>query len=100
LLTEPLNSTGKHYVEGPQSYSFVDVAAAFLQALGKPVEPVVTPRDQWEAAYRKLGFSEAAARSYTRMTAITVDGDYDMPDNPIRGSTTLQDYVDSLVSKV
>jgi uncharacterized protein YbjT (DUF2867 family) len=98
LLTEPLDRTGTHYVEGPESYSSGDVAVAFSQALGRPVQPVVTPRDQWEMAYRKLGFSEAAARSYTRMTAISVDGKYDTPNNPIRGSTTLQAYVDSLVS--
>lgn len=99
LLTEPIDSTGTHYVEGPDSYSSGDVAAAISFALGKPVEPVVTPRDQWESAYRKLGFSGAASRSYSRMTAITVDGDYDMPDTPIRGSTTLQEYVGSRVSK-
>lgn len=49
------------------------------------MEPVVIPRHEWEATYRKLGFSAPAARSYTRMTAFSVDENYAMPDNPIRG---------------
>lgn len=99
LLTEPLGQTGIHYVEGPERYSSSDVAKAFGKALGKLVEPVVTPREQWQDAYRKVGFSEAAARSYARMTGITVDEDYDMPDDPVRGPTTLQSYVDALVAR-
>lgn len=99
LLTEPVGNIGTHHVEGPEHYSSDDVAQAFAQALGKPIKPVVTPRGQWEAAYRKLGFSEAAARSYTRMTAISVDGDFDMPENPVRGSVTLQAYVDGIVAR-
>ncbi len=99
LLTEPADRTGIRYVEGPERYSSEDVAAAFGQALGRPVTPQVTPRDQWEAAYRALGFSEPAALSYARMTAIGVDGDYDMPDDPIRGGRTLQAYTDALVAK-
>jgi uncharacterized protein YbjT (DUF2867 family) len=97
LLCEPVENAGMHYVEGPERYSSNEVAEAFSQALGKPIKCVVTPRDQWEAAYRKLGFSEAAARSYTRMTAISVDGDFDMPKDPVRGSVTFQAYVDALI---
>lgn len=97
LLAEPVDQTGIYYVEGPTRYSSRDVAEAFAKALAIPVEPLVTPRDQWEAGYRKLGFSNAAARSYARMTAKTADKDYDMPADPVRGPTTLQNYVDALV---
>ena len=99
LLTEPVQRTAVYYVEGPEGYSSADVADAFASALGKPVKLSVTPRDQWEATYRQLGFSEPAARSYTRMTGISVDGDFEMPDDPIRGRITLQAYVDSLCSR-
>lgn len=99
LLTEPIERTGIHYVEGPERCSSGDVANAFARALGKPVTPAVTPRDQWESAYRDFGFSDAAARSYARMTATSVDGAYAMPDDPIRGSVTLQAYVDGLVAR-
>lgn len=99
LLTEPVQRTATHYVEGPERYSSTDVADAFASAVGKPVELAVTPRDQWEATYRQLGFSEAAARSYARMTGISVDGDFEMPDQPIRGRITLQAYVDALCAR-
>lgn len=96
LLKAHLGAAGIHYVEGPERYSARDVAAAFARALGRKIEPVATPRAEWERAYRKLGFSEAAAQSYARMTAIGVDGDYDMPEETIRGTVTLQTHVDAL----
>lgn len=97
LLRETPEQTGVHYVEGPARYSSGDVAAAFARALGHDVSVQVTPRDQWEQAYRQLGFSEPAASSYARMTAISVDGDYEMPTQPERGKTTLDQYIADLV---
>ncbi|RCW86477.1 NmrA family NAD(P)-binding protein [Phyllobacterium bourgognense] len=96
FLREPPEKTGIHYVEGPQRYSIGDVARAFSNVLGKPVKVVVTPREGWVGAYRKLGFSEAAARSYARMTGATLDGAA-MPDHPVRGTTSLQAYIAGLV---
>lgn len=97
LLLEPAQRQGIHYVEGPERYSSADVADAFSKALKQTVVPLVTPRQNWELAYRKLGFSEAAARSYARMTALTADASYEMPANPMRGATTLQTYIEGLV---
>lgn len=97
LLAAPINHAGIVYVEGPQRYSSRDVADAFARALKQPVELIVTPRDQWEDAYRKIGFSDAGARSYARMTAVTADGKYDTPSDPVRGAVTLQAYIDNLV---
>jgi uncharacterized protein YbjT (DUF2867 family) len=96
LLVEPAGLTGITYVEGPKRYSPADVAAAFSKKLGRTVRPVVTPRQDWEKAFRKLGFSEAAASSYARMTAITVDGDFEIPNNPVHGAVTLDEYVSAL----
>ena len=92
-LTSGLDDVGVRFVEGPQRYSSADVAKAYSEALGMPVEVVVTPRDQWLAAYHKLGFSQPAAESYSRMTALALDKGFDLGDNPIRGTTTLEDYV-------
>lgn len=97
LLLQPVDQQGVHYVEGPERYSPADVASAFGKAIGAAVKPVVTPRAQWEQAYRDLGFSQAAARSYKRMTDITVDGAYEQPVTPLHGSIRLQAYVDDLV---
>ncbi|TCS12308.1 NmrA family NAD(P)-binding protein [Caulobacter sp. BK020] len=98
FLREPIGQDGIRYVEGPARYSPADVAAAFARALGRPVEVSVTPRDQWEQAYRDLGFSEAAAESYTRMTQATADGPLE-PEAPRRGSVTLERYVAELVRR-
>jgi uncharacterized protein YbjT (DUF2867 family) len=97
LMTEPVERTGLYYVEGPELYSPSDVAAAFAAALKRPVEAVVTPREQWTLAFKAMGFSETAAYSYAEMTAITLDKRYSLPDAPVRGDTSLQNYVNRLV---
>ena len=97
FLREPLGQEGVHYVEGPARYSAADVAAAFAQALGRSVEVSVTPPDQWEKAYRDLGFSAPAAASYARMTQATVDAVFE-PENPRKGGVTLKRYIADLVN--
>jgi uncharacterized protein YbjT (DUF2867 family) len=99
LLQEDVDRTGVQHVEGPARYSSNDVAAAFAKALGTGVEVAVTPRGRWEDAYRKLGFSDAAASAYARMTAVSVDGGFDLPDEPERGRTTLDAYIATLVGR-
>jgi uncharacterized protein YbjT (DUF2867 family) len=98
-LLEPPHDKDVHHVEGPRRYSPQDVADAFATALGSPVKVEVIPRDQWIAAYRKLGFSGAAAESYARMTAVSVDSGFAMSEPFERGETTLEDYVDDLVAR-
>lgn len=98
FLREPVGQEAVRYVEGPARYSPADVAAAFAQALGRPVEVSVTPRDRWEQAYRDLGFSPAAAESYTRMTEATAEAPFE-PEAPRLGSVTLERYVAELVKR-
>jgi uncharacterized protein YbjT (DUF2867 family) len=98
-LLEPPSNQDVHYVEGPERYSPQDVANAFAAALGDPVRVEVIPRDQWIATYRKLGFSDAAAASYTRMTAVSIDSGFAMSEPFERGETTLEDYVGARVAK-
>lgn len=98
FLREPVGQEGVRYVEGPARYSPGDVAAAFAEALGRPVEPKVTPRDKWEQAYRDLGFSQPAADSYARMTRVTADSIFE-PENPRRGEVTLERYICDLVNR-
>jgi uncharacterized protein YbjT (DUF2867 family) len=99
LMTEPVERTGVHHVEGPQQYSSSDVAAAFAAALKRPVRTVVTSRERWVEAFKGLGFSEEAAQSYAKMTALTLDVHYTVPDTPVRGATSLEQYVTELVRK-
>jgi uncharacterized protein YbjT (DUF2867 family) len=98
LVSAP-DDIGIRYVEGPRRYSSADVAKAFSQALGAPVGVDVIPRDEWKEAFQGLGFSEAAADSYARMTAVSLDGGFDMPDDALRGATTLEAYIRDLLAK-
>lgn len=97
LLTEPLDHTGLHYTEGPARYSAADVAAAFADALHRPVTVEAVPRPQWPAALQQLGFSKPAAESMAAMTGITLDGSYPQPEHPVCGTTTLNQYISDLM---
>ncbi len=95
LLGDDGAAGGLHHVEGPERYSSDDVAAAFGRALGREVRADVTPRAHFEAAFRKLGFSDPAARSYARMTQACLDEGFEVPERPWRGTVTLDAYVRS-----
>lgn len=97
LLTTPEAASGVRHVEGPRRYSPQDVAGAFAEALGRPVEVVVTPPSEWVSTFRHLGFSEAGAESYAGMTAAASDGRVAQPTEVVRGGTTLEEYVRALV---
>ncbi len=99
-LSSPLADVGVRYVEGPRRYSSEDVAKAFSARLGTLVALSVIPRGEWKEAFLQLGFSEAAAASYASMTAVSLDGGFDLADDPIRGSTTLDAYVQKLALDV
>ena len=99
LMMEPIEKTGLHYVEGPAQYSSADVAAAFSKALTKPVAVVETPQEQWVSTLTSMGFSQKGAESLAAMTKITLKKAYELPDSPVRGNITIQEYVDQLVNK-
>ena len=98
LLQAPIEQIGIYPVEGPERYSPNDVAAAFAAVLGRAVRVDEIPRQAWEDAYRRLGFSDAAAHSYARMTALTADGP-EYPEDSIKGSITLETYIGKLVRR-
>ena len=95
FLSAPSARAGVHHVEGPERYTPTDVADAFVEALDRPVEVAVTPREAWEPSFRRIGFSEAAAAAYAAMTEATLADDF--PSDVERGRTTLRDYVAALV---
>ncbi len=97
-LLSSLDDIGIRHVEGPARYSSADVAKAFSNAIDRPVEVDVTPRGKWKEAFLALGFSQAAAESYARMTAVSVDGGFEMVAGPLRGKTTLEAYIRDLAA--
>jgi uncharacterized protein YbjT (DUF2867 family) len=98
-LLSARDDTGIRTVEGPRRYTSRDVAEAFAKALGRTVSVDVTPRTQWKESLQAAGFSAAAADSYARMFAVSVDQGFDTPENAWRGETTLDDYVRDLVAR-
>lgn len=96
-LLSGLDDVGIVYVEGPERYTFVDVAEAFAEALGHPVAMETLPRAQWEDAFRSYGFSPESARSYMGMTELTVDGAKDFPKQARRGRVGLREFVERMV---
>ena len=96
FLSEDSDGVRIHYVEGPQEYSSADVADAFGKALGKTVKAVQTPREKWFETLKKTGFSDIAARSMVKMTELTLE-EAERPESPIRGATTINEYVERLV---
>lgn len=96
-IAGPLDDIGVKYVEGPEAYSFDDVAAAFSKTLGHAVTVRTIGRSQWEASFMQAGFSERAARAYARMTEVSRAG-VERPDDPMRGTTTLLSHISRLVS--
>lgn len=97
-LRSPIDDIGIRHIEGPARYTPQDVADAFAAALGRPVALDRTPPEQWREAFRALGFSDAAADSYARMTEVTV-GEPELPDDPDRDTITLQTYIADLVAR-
>lgn len=95
-LVSGLEDVGVRYVEGPADYTCNDVAAAFASALNRPVTVEVTPRDRLEPAFRSLGFSDAAANAYARMTSLSIERGFDRAEHPIRGDISLDAYIQAL----
>lgn len=91
------SDTGVWNIEGPERYTPQDVADAFSAALGKPVEVETIPREKRVETYRKLGFSEAAAKSYACMTGVVVDERNGTSEGLVRGTTTLREYIRRIV---
>ena len=94
---ESVSDIDLRHIEGPESYTPGDVAQAFSDALGTPVEVETIPRDAWGATFKQFGFSDEAAASYACMTAAVVDGETERPDDPVCGVVTLLDYIRNLL---
>ena len=93
------NTPNINSIHGPDLYSAGDVAEAFSKALGKKVKVKVIPKDQWEATYKSMGFSEQGAESYTNMTQISLNAFKKTTDTTgfIKGKITLQEYISCLL---
>jgi uncharacterized protein YbjT (DUF2867 family) len=88
-------------IHGPKSYSAKEVAESFSKALGKKIKVKVVSKTQWKETFMSMGFSEESAESYSNMTEISLK-EFENPGDTtgyIKGKTTLEEYIDSLVKK-
>lgn len=100
LLSEPVESTGIYYVEGPERYSVSDVAAAFSKILNRPVKVVVLGDGEWLPWLMQKGYSQSSAESMVRMTEIVLRENYDRAKAPILCPTTLEAYFSKFMGQV
>jgi NAD(P)H dehydrogenase (quinone) len=64
--------TGIRHIEvaGPEDYSPLDIADAFTDDVGRPIEAIAVPREEWETLWVSLGMPEGRTAPRAEM----VDG--------------------------
>ncbi len=93
LMTEPIERTGLHFIEGPERYSPKDVADALSKIFGRAIRVESIPRSQWLSTMKGIGFSNEAAESFSNMTAATLEETFPDPDSVEQGTTSLHSYL-------
>jgi uncharacterized protein YbjT (DUF2867 family) len=91
-LLSGIDDVGIVHVEGPERYSFGQVAGVLGRLLGRDVKVATTPREGWEESFKQVGFSEASAGNFARMTGATLDRP-ELPYDPWRGEVGLEEYL-------
>ena len=89
-------------VAGPESYSPLDIADAFADAVGHPVEAIAIPREEWETLWVSQGMPEGRTAPRAEM----VDGfnsgwiHFGVPGaEHVRGTTPLREVITQLVTR-
>lgn len=83
-------------IRGPESLSSGDVAQAMSEALGKPVQAVETPRDQWATVLAQGGFTPDGIRNFIEMTDAVIEGKAKAEvgyNDEITTATTFREYL-------
>ncbi len=96
-LTTPVSDTGVQHIEGPALYSAGDAAHVLGGLLNRQVKVQDVPRHQLEETFGQFGFSREAAASYACMTRRMIDGKTDAVSDPIRGETSLCQYLETVL---
>ncbi|MES2829782.1 MAG: NAD(P)H-binding protein [Bacteroidota bacterium] len=78
--------------EGPEHYSYRDVANVLSDLLHKDVRLISIPETGWHDFLVKAGFSEKAAASFVNMNKLTITDKFETPNAHI-GKTSLKDYL-------
>jgi uncharacterized protein YbjT (DUF2867 family) len=89
-------------VAGPDGYSPLDIANAFAEAIGRPVEAIAVPRTEWETLWVSQGMPEGRTAPRAEM----VDGfnsswiHFGVPRTEhVNGATPLREVITQLVTR-
>ena len=88
-------------LSGPRDYTFTEAAAAFAQALGKPVHPVAVPPEGIVPALTQAGLGQEMAE-LTREMAVGMDSGrvaFNGQGTRVRGQVPLENVVAQLLGK-
>ena len=85
-------------LQGPESYSPDDVAAAFARALGKPVQAVAVPEAGWAEALSHGGFSARTIAGFTEMMRSLNSGEIDFGSDPSAEPRRGREPIDTVVA--
>ena len=78
ILTDPAAHRGKTYVPtGPVSLSLAEMATVFTRVLGRPVEYVDIPVEQWREILSQLGMSPHFIEHMSRVAEAHQQGEFD-----------------------
>jgi NAD(P)H dehydrogenase (quinone) len=101
-LTEGWTETRYIEVAGPEDYSPLDIADAFAEAVGRPVEAIAVPRAEWETLWVSQGMPEGRTAPRAEM----VDGfnsgwiHFGVPGTEhVDGTTPLREVITQLVTR-
>ncbi|KQY15699.1 hypothetical protein ASE23_25560 [Rhizobium sp. Root73] len=89
-------------LHGPKDYSPNDAAAALSELVGRPVEAVPVPDNQWSAIFAEAGFSPNAVEAFCELYRGFNSGHtaFESRGVTIRGETTLLEALrDLIISK-
>ena len=94
-LLDPTKPWDVLQVAGPREYTSFDVAAAFGQALGKPVKVVSLPTDDMIPAMTGMGMKPKMAEAFRDLYDAMHMGRVELKDRPFytyRGHLSLEDF--------
>jgi NAD(P)H dehydrogenase (quinone) len=102
--TLPQSWTGIRHIEvaGPEGYSPLDIADAFADAVGIPVEAIAVPREQWETLWVSQGMPEGRTAPRAEMVEGFNSGwiHFDVSGTEhMEGATPLREVITQLVTR-
>jgi uncharacterized protein YbjT (DUF2867 family) len=84
---------------GPSEVSGHDLQAALRQATGEAVTVVAAPLDAVVPTFTGFGISPAMAKLYREMYAAIISGRVAFEGTPVRGTTTIQETLTTLLAR-